>query len=489
MFANATAQQILGKGVVPGAPITDLARVYQTYVAGTGQLYPMERNPIARALAGEAISVEDVEVREGGRVISLSVQGAPIVNNEGKIVAAVLVFSDVTEKRTLEGQLRQASKMEAVGQLAGGVAHDFNNLLTVIMSYGSMLLDRLSPEDESREDVQEIAAAAVRAAGLTRQLLAFSRQQVLQSRVVNINAVIGDVEKMLRRIIGEDVELHTSLASDLATIHADPGQLEQILMNLVVNARDAMSGGGRVCITTSNAELPAESTGVAPFKAGGPYVILSVSDTGAGMSPEVRQRIFDPFFTTKAPGYGTGLGLSTVYGIVKQSGGEIHVDSELGSGSTITLYFPRFVGSDETLTDVVAPSQSSCGSETILLVEDDANLRVLVARVLTGRGYKVHSADTGVAGLAIASDPLIQIDAVITDIVMPGMNGRELVEKLLEANPGLACLFMSGYTDDEVLRRGVSRGEAAFLQKPFTPDQLAQSLRSVIDHTSIDTAA
>ena len=378
--------------------------------------------------------------------------------------------------------------MEAVGQLAGGVAHDFNNLLTVIMSYGSMLLERLGPEDESREDVQEIAAAAVRAAGLTRQLLAFSRQQVLQPRVMNINAVIGDVEKMLRRIIGEDVELHTSLAPDLATIHADPGQLEQILMNLVVNARDAMSGGGRVCITTSNAELPMESTGAAPFKAGGPYVILSVSDTGAGMTPEVRQRIFDPFFTTKAPGYGTGLGLSTVYGIVKQSGGEIYVDSELGAGSTITLYFPRFLGSAETPAEVVA-SESSRGSETILLVEDDANLRSLVARVLTGRGYKVHVAETGVVGLAIAADPLIRIDAVITDVVMPGMNGRELVEKLLDANPGLACLFMSGYTDDEILRRGVSRGEAAFLQKPFTPDQLAKSVRSLLDHTVFDSAA
>jgi two-component system, cell cycle sensor histidine kinase and response regulator CckA len=483
MFVNAAAQQILGQDIVADASVTDLARVYNSYVAGTNDIYPIERNPIARALAGEAFAVDDVEIREGGRIISLSVQGAPILNSEGAIVAAALAFSDVTEKKALEGQLRQSSKMEAVGQLAGGVAHDFNNLLTVIMSYGSMLLDRLGPEDESREDVQEIAAAAVRAAGLTRQLLAFSRQQVLQPRVVNINAVIIDVEKMLRRIIGEDVELQTSLAPDLAAIHADPGQLEQILMNLVVNARDAMSGGGRVCISTSNAELPADPKAGAPFNAGGPCVILSVSDTGAGMTPDILQRIFDPFFTTKAPGYGTGLGLSTVYGIVKQSGGEIHVDSELGAGSTITLYFPRFTGSAQTLADVVMPSASSCGSETILLVEDDANLRSLVARVLTGRGYRVHMADTGVAGLAIASDPLIQLDAVIADVVMPGMNGRELVEKLLAANPGLGCLFMSGYTDDEILRRGVSRGEAAFLQKPFTPDQLAQSLRSVLDHT------
>jgi two-component system, cell cycle sensor histidine kinase and response regulator CckA len=489
MFANATAQQILGKGVVSNAPMTDQARVYQTYVAGTDQFYPVERNPIARALRGETVSVEDVEVREGGRVISLSVQGAPILNGEGQITAAVLVFSDVTATRSLEGQLRQSSKMEAVGQLAGGVAHDFNNLLTVIMSYGSMLLERLPPDDESHEDVREIAAAADRAAGLTRQLLAFSRQQVMQPRVMNVNDVIGGVEKMLRRIIGEDIELHTSLAPDLATIHADAGQLEQILMNLVVNARDAMSGGGRVCITTSNAELPAERTGAVPFKGGGPYVILSVSDTGTGMTPEVRQRIFDPFFTTKAPGSGTGLGLSTVYGIVKQSGGEIYVDSELGAGSTITLHFPQFTGADKTPTDVAAASESSRGSETILIVEDDDNLRSLVARVLTGRGYTVHVANTGVTGLAIASNPLLQIDAVITDVVMPGMNGRELVEQLLEGRPALGCLFISGYTDDEILRRGVSRGEAAFLQKPFTPEQLSQSLRLVLDRAVLGSAA
>ena len=487
-FANAGAQQMLGHGVIGDAPLTDLARVYQTYVAGTDQLYPMERNPIARALAGEAIAVEDVELRQGGRLVSLSVQGAPILNSEGTIVAAVIAFSDVTEKRSLEAQLRQASKMEAVGQLAGGVAHDFNNLLTVIMSYGSMLLDRVGLEEESRDDVKEIAAAADRAAGLTRQLLAFSRQQVLQPRVMNINAAIGEVEKMLRRIIGEDIELETSLASDLAAINADPGQLEQILMNLVVNARDAMSDGGRVCISTSNVDPRTQSALSAPSAAGGPYVVLSVSDTGSGMTPEVKRRLFEPFFTTKAPGRGTGLGLSMVYGIVKQSGGEVFVDSELGKGSTFRLYFPRFIAGADASTD--APTrESSRGSETILIVEDDANLRSLVARVLTGRGYKVHVANAGDSGLAIASDPALHIDAVITDVVMPGMNGRELVEKLHESRPAMGCLFMSGYTDDDVLRRGVLRGEAAFLQKPFTPEQLAQKLRSVLDRPVIGSAA
>ena len=260
-------------------------------------------------------------------------------------------------------------------------------------------------------------------------------------------------------------------------------------MNLIVNARDAISAGGHVPITTSNAEASSEAGAAAPAN-GGPYVVLSVTDTGEGMTAEVRQRLFEPFFTTKAPGRGTGLGLSTVYGIVEQSGGEIYVDSELGKGSTFKLYFPRFVQSDAPQGEVASVNESSPrGAETILVVEDDANLRSLVARVLTGRGYTVHVADTGAAGLAIASDPSVQIDAVITDVVMPGMNGRELVEKLLDVRPAMGCLFMSGYTDDEILRRGVLRGETAFLQKPFTPEQLAQSMRSVLDQMIIHSAA
>ena len=391
------------------------------------------------------------------------------------------VLEDITERRLLESQLSQTSKMEAVGQLAGGVAHDFNNLLTVIMSYGAMLLDRGDLTDSTREDVREITAAADRAAGLTRQLLAFSRQQVMQPRFMNINAIIGDLEKMLRRVIGEDVELQISLDPAIATINADPGQLEQVLMNLVVNARDAMPAGGRLSISTSNSELSAETAAGTLRAADGDYVMLAVSDTGTGMTAEVQQRLFDPFFTTKEHGRGTGLGLSTVYGIVKQSDGEIYVYSELGQGSTFKIYFPRFTSSIVPSRDEVRPKEVPRGEESVLVVEDDSNLRGLAARVLRNCGYTVYVAGGGVEALTIALDPETLIDAVVTDVVMPGMNGRELVERLIESRPGMRSLLMSGYTDDDILRRGVLHGETAFLQKPFTPEQLARKVRGVLD--------
>jgi len=405
----------------------------------------------------------------------------------GTIVLCEGVIEDVTEHveaqhrlHASEAQLRQALKMEAVGQLAGGVAHDFNNLLTVILSYSSMLLDRIAPSDPSREDVQEITAAAERATRLTRQLLAFSRKQVMQPRVLNVNAVVGDLENMLRRLIGEDIKLQTSFDPEVARINADPGQLEQVLMNLVVNARDAMPEGGRLIISTSNSELSEADAG-ALHAAPGSYVVLAVSDTGMGMSPEVQQRLFDPFFTTKEQGRGTGLGLSTVYGIVKQSGGEIRVQSELGRGTVFKVYFPRFETAPEELDLDVKVREVPLGSETVLLVEDDASLRTLAVRVLKNYGYEVLVAGEGVEALSIASDQRTLIDAVVTDVVMPGMNGRELVERLVASRPDLKVLFMSGYTDDDVLRRGVLHGEAAFLQKPFTPEQLGRKIREVLD--------
>ena len=489
ILMNAAARAILGKGLAEGANLVDLSEIYQAYVAGTDELYPPERMPLLKALTGETTAVDDMEIHRDNRVISLHVQGAPVLDNERKVAGAVMGFFDTTEKRSLEAQLRQSSKMEAVGQLAGGVAHDFNNLLTVIMSYSAMLLDQLDPTDPTREDIEEIAGAADRAAGLTRQLLAFSRQQVMQPRVININDVIVDLEKMLRRVIGEDVELLTSLDPAVAEISADPGQLEQVLMNLVVNARDAMPAGGRLSISTSNSALSAESGAGSLHPPDGEYVMLAVSDTGTGMTREVQQRLFDPFFTTKLQGQGTGLGLSTVYGIVKQSGGEIYVYSEIEQGSTFKVYFPRFVETGEQRIHELTSREVPRGSEAILLVEDDSNLRYLVARVLRGCGYTMYVAASGTEALAIAGDSTKSIDAVITDVVMPGMNGRELVEKLVEARPGIGFLFMSGYTDDDVLRRGVLHGETAFLQKPFTPDQLARKVRAVLDRATIDSAA
>jgi two-component system cell cycle sensor histidine kinase/response regulator CckA len=489
VFVNAGAQKILGKGIVPGTSVGDLTETYKAYLAGSDELYPFERLPLVRALAGEAVAVDDMEIHQEHGVIALHVQGAPILDTEGSVVGGVVVFFDATEKKVLESQLRQTSKMEAVGQLAGGVAHDFNNLLTVIMSYSAMLLDGLDPSNPLHADLQEIAAAADRAAGLTRQLLAFSRQQVMQPRVLDINAVIGDVEKMLRRIIGEDIELQITLDADVQKINADPGQLEQVLMNLVVNARDAMPGGGRLSIRTSNAELSTESAAGALRAPGGEYVMLSVSDTGTGMAPEVQQRLFDPFFTTKDQGRGTGLGLSTVYGIVKQSGGEIYVYSEVGQGSTFKVYFPRLSEGEDVEEAESTTSEVPRGTETLLLVEDDNNLRNLVARVLSDRGYTVFVAAGGVEALAIAGKPGTPIDAVISDVVMSGMNGRQLVERLLESRPGIGVLLMSGYTDDDVLRRGVLHGETAFLQKPFTPDQLLRKVRVVLDRALITSVA
>jgi two-component system, cell cycle sensor histidine kinase and response regulator CckA len=409
---------------------------------------------------------------------------------DGAIVFCEGVLEDVTEHveaqqrlHASETQLRQALKMEAVGQLAGGVAHDFNNLLTVILSYCTMLLNRIAPSDPNRGDIEEITVAAERATRLTRQLLAFSRKQVMQPRILDINAVVGDLENLLRRLIGEDIALQSCLDPEVGRINADPGQLEQVLMNLVVNARDAMPNGGRLVISTANCDH-SEADASALHAMRGSSVLLTVSDTGTGISPEVQQRIFDPFFTTKEQGRGTGLGLSTVYGIVKQSGGEIRVESELGRGTLFKVYFPRVENAPEALERDVLVREVPRGSETLLLVEDDASLRTLAMRVLKKLGYEVLVADGGFEALSIASDPRTAIDAVVTDVIMPGMNGRDLVERLIASRPELKVLFMSGYTNDDVLRRGVLQGEAAFLQKPFTPDLLARKVREVLDRAS-----
>ena len=395
----------------------------------------------------------------------------------------VLVYTvrDLTRQRKLEDQLVQAQKMEAVGQLAGGVAHDFNNLLTVIMSYSSMLLADMGANDATRGDIQEISDAAQRAAALTRQLLAFSRKQVLQIRAVNVNAVVVDVERMLRRLIGEDILLTTHLDPDLALINADPGQLEQVLINLAVNARDAMPGGGDLTITTDNAELSEEHRERHLGAAAGKYVMLAVTDTGSGMTKEVQQRLFEPFYTTKGVGKGTGLGLATVHGIVKQCGGDVYVYSEIGHGTTFKVYFPRLANADSIPTIPEHRAITPNGTETVLLAEDDEAIRTLGARVLGTLGYNVLVARTGGEALRIVAEYKGKIDLIATDVVMPEMNGSQLVERVLEARPGIRVLFMSGYTDDEVMRRGVIDGQTAFLQKPFTPDLLAHRVREVLD--------
>jgi signal transduction histidine kinase/CheY-like chemotaxis protein/CHASE3 domain sensor protein len=391
-----------------------------------------------------------------------------------------VLIEETTARKELEQQLAQSQKMEAIGRLAGGVAHDFNNLLTVIKSYSTILLEALEGDPRS-DDVKEIASSADRAAALTRQLLAFSRRQMLQPRPIQLNGVVREIEKLLRRLIGEDVLLQTLLEDDLWTVHADPGQIEQVVMNLAVNARDAMPAGGRLTIQTANGTVPALA-GERWLEAG-TYVTLSVSDTGVGMTPEVRAHLFEPFFTTKERGKGTGLGLSTVYGIVKQSGGDIAVTAEPGRGATFTIYLPKLNDGNGARPVLAAKAHVvPRGTETILLVEDDPALRSLAERILRSYGYTVLVASTGPRALSLVTERSEPIDLIATDVVMPDMSGNALVEEVHGVRPGIPVLFMSGYTDDEVVRRGLRDGRAAFLQKPFTPEQLAFKVRQVLDH-------
>ena len=405
---------------------------------------------------------------------------SPVRDATGAVTHFVAIKQDVTAQRLLEDQFRQAQKMEAVGRLAGGVAHDFNNLLSVIISYSDMVLEDMGPADPRRADLEEIRRAAVAAAGLTRQLLAFSRQQVLQPRVLNPNAVLAGVDKMLRRLIGEDVKLHTVLAENAGSIKADPGQLEQVIMNLVVNARDAMPQGGNLTIATSNVELDSAYAGDHIPAQPGSYVLLAVTDTGEGMDEETQRRLFEPFFTTKETGKGTGLGLATVYGIVKQSGGFIWVYSELGLGTTFKIYLPR-VAAEPEAEDVAPPPATLRGTETILLAEDSPGVRSAARQILERLGYTVLDAPNGPAALDRAAWYAGPIDLLLTDVVMPEMGGRELAERLTAQRPGLRVLYVSGYTDDAVVRHGVLEEGIAYLEKPFTPERLARKVRDVLD--------
>jgi two-component system, cell cycle sensor histidine kinase and response regulator CckA len=391
----------------------------------------------------------------------------------------ILTARDITPRQRLETQLRQAQKMEALGRFAGGVAHDFNNLLTAIQGYASLMLLDLGPDDSRREDLEEIRKASERATALTRQILAFSRRHVAQTEPVNLNEVIRDMERLLPRLIGEDVAIATALEPKLGTVEADPRQLEQVIMNLVSNSRDAMPNGGRLTIETENEIVQDDDPRVGPDLPPGPYVVLGVSDTGTGIDPEIQTKIFDPFFTTKEPGRGTGLGLATVYGIVKQAGGQIEVTSVPGAGSAFRIYLPWVRATPVRRTVPEAAEAWPRGSETILLVEDEESVRVFANKALEKQGYSVLEARHGRDALIRLAEHPGPVHLVITDIVMPEMGGNELARQLAAERPGLPVLFMSGYTDGEIAERGLGP-DGAFLQKPFTSDVLARKVREVL---------
>ncbi|HWE41374.1 MAG TPA: PAS domain-containing protein, partial [Gemmatimonadaceae bacterium] len=450
--------------------------------------------PESAAAAAEAIacitekkswSGEIAMLRKDATTFVAHLTGSPIEGPDGRIHGFVGVVSDVSERHALEEQLRQSQKMEAIGRLAGGVAHDFNNLLTIIQTNAEFLLEDLGQEDPRSSDVLEIRNATERAAGLTRQLLAFSRKQLLQPRPLDIEALIGNLQPMLSRLIAEDIRIETRLRRSDGCIMADPGQLEQVLLNLVVNARDAMPDGGRILIETADIELDGSYVhgDRAPVIAG-TYRMIAVSDTGIGMAPEIRDRVFDPFFTTKPVGKGTGLGLATVYGIVKQSGGHIWVYSEPGIGTTFKLYFPRLSAAAAPGAIAVPRVAAQGGSETVLVVEDEAGVRASTTRILRRQGYEVLESGNGAEALAFATEYAGQIDLVLTDVVMPGLSGPALMERIKAVRPGVATLFMSGYTDDDIVRRGVLTPGRAFLQKPFTPARLLDLVRMTLDRRS-----
>jgi two-component system, cell cycle sensor histidine kinase and response regulator CckA len=422
---------------------------------------------------------DTVLVAHDGRRTPIASSGAPLRDASGAIRGVVLVLRDMKQEHELTAQLQQAQKMEAIGRLAGGVAHDFNNLLTVISGYSELVLQNMTPDHEFRTELEEIHHAGAQAASLTRQLLAFSRRQVLQPEVLDVNEIVGRMDRILRRLIGEDIDVVTRLRPKLDLVLADHGQIEQIIMNLVVNARDAMPSGGRLTLETANVTLDDTYVATHPDARSGPHVMIAVSDTGSGMDAETQARIFEPFFTTKERGKGTGLGLSTVYGIVKQSGGNVWVYSEVGRGTTFKLYFPRAEASTP-LEQVPAGRAPAPTGQTILVVEDQPAVRALITSVLEKAGYRVVAAGDPDGAVSLCRQHDGDIDLLLTDVVLPGADGRELARRVLALRPGVRVVYMSGYTDDAIVHHGVLEPGTAFIEKPITADMLLRKVREYL---------
>ncbi len=472
LLANDAYCRLVGKprAVVEGMNFTDL------YAEREGaQVLARHRERFAtRAI--EPLFTGQITLWDG-RKVHLEMSNS-FLDLPGRAPLLLTLIRDVSARVSLEAQLRQAQKMEAVGRLAGGVAHDFNNLLTVINGYGELLLNRLPPGDANRDLVWEMARAGDRAASLTRQLLAFGRKTMIEPRVLRLEEVVGDTEKLLRRVIGEDVDLVTHFDQARGKVKIDPGQLTQLLLNLAVNARDAMPTGGRLTVEVRNVDLDAGSGAAAEA---GPHVLLAVSDTGCGIPADVLPHIWDPFFTTKEPGKGSGLGLAVVHGVVQLAGGQVQVHSEVGAGTTFKVYLPRVEEAPSAGKSHHGTAALPRGTETVLLVEDEDAVRALGRHVLHACGYRVLEARDGEEALRVADRQTGGIHLLVTDVVMPRLGGRALAERLAREQPGLRVLFCSGYTDDAVVRHGVLEAEVAFLQKPFTTAALARKVREVLD--------
>ncbi len=456
------------------------------------RVHPEDRSKVQLALAealrtGGPYVCDHRAILPDGTIRTMHGLGEVVMDEHGKAIRIIGTTQDITEAeraeaalRSSEEQLRQSQKMEAVGRLAGGVAHDFNNLLTVITCYSSMSLRQMEKSHPLRKYSEEIQAAAERAASLTGQLLAFSRKQVLQPRIINLNTIVSGMEKMLRRLIGEDIELCTMFDPEIGHVKADPGQFEQVILNLGVNARDAMPRGGKLTIQTANVSLDQKTRFRNRDLEVGEYVMVAITDTGVGMTEEVKSHLFEPFFTTKGVGRGTGLGLATCYGIICQSDGDVRVYSELNCGTTFKIYLPRVDAPTTPGRDSTDPDTLPEGSESILIVEDEATVRRLAASVLRNSGYQVQEARDAMEGLALIQSKQ-PFDLVVTDVIMPKMSGKELYDQIKVIAPRIKVLFMSGYTDDALAHHGVLGPELSFLEKPFSPSRLAHKVREVID--------
>ena len=437
---------------------------------------------LAAAAATGRTDEEGWRVRKDGTAFWANVVLSSIVDSTGRLLGFAKIVRDLTERRSWQEQLQQAQKLEAIGSLAAGVAHDFNNLLSIVLSYSDLIGMGLKEDDPIRADLQEIRSAGLLAATLTRRLLAFGNQQVLEPKVVDLCQILSSMDKMLGRVIGEDVELVANFAAGCSKVCVDAGQIEQVILNLIANARDAMPEGGKLTLEGSDVLLDAAFAVKHFGVTAGPHVLLSVVDTGTGMDDATQARMFEPFFTTKLPGKGTGLGLATVSGIVKQSGGTIWVESVVGQGTSVKIYLPVVAVSVADGRSVVTPVPELLhGTETILLVEDDESVRVLVRTILRKYGYNVLDARGGGDAFLLCEQYAAPIDLLLTDVVMPRMSGRQLAERLLEVRPAMKVLYMSGYTDDAVMRHGIFYSAVAFIQKPITPVSLARKIREALD--------